>query len=106
MIWGAEDRVLSDLPGAILAAERIRRVRQVVIPKCGHAPQIERAGLVNRLISQFLRDKLKSIPPDVSPYRYLGRGAEPVFAGSSPEAPAHFAHRRPSAFRRNRVELP
>ncbi len=62
VIWGAEDRVLTDLPGAIQAGERIRRVRQVVIPKCGHAPQIERAGLVNRLISQFLRDKLEVDP--------------------------------------------
>ena len=78
VIWGAEDRVLSDLPGAIRAGERIRRVRQVVIPRCGHAPQIERAGLVNRLISQFLRDKLKSIPLDLAPERFLSRIAEPV----------------------------
>jgi abhydrolase domain-containing protein 6 len=89
VIWGAEDRVLSDLPGAIQSAERIRHVRQVVIPKCGHAPQIERAGLVNRLISQFLRDKLKSIPPDLLPHRYLNRGVESVHAGAPIEAPAH-----------------
>ena len=48
-----------------------------MIPRCGHAPQIERAGLVNRLISQFLRDKLKSIPPGSRPERFLSRRAEP-----------------------------
>ncbi len=89
VIWGAEDRVLTDLPGAILAGERIRRARQVVIPRCGHAPQIERAGLVNRLISQFLRDQLKSIPLDLAPQRFLSRIAEPSGAGRSIEAPAH-----------------
>ena len=63
VIWGAQDRVLTDLPGAIRAGSKSAAARQVVIPKCGHAPQIERARLVNRLVSQFLRDKLKSIPP-------------------------------------------
>jgi pimeloyl-ACP methyl ester carboxylesterase len=72
-IWGARDRVLSDVPAAIRAAERIPRVRQVVIPNCGHAPQIERAALVNRLISRFLRDKLSAIPPGLSPSRFLNR---------------------------------
>jgi abhydrolase domain-containing protein 6 len=90
VIWGAQDRVLSDLPGAIQSAEQIRRVRQVVIPRCGHAPQIERAGLVNRLISQFLRDKLSSIPPALVPRPYLNRGVNsPVYSGDSIDARAH-----------------
>jgi abhydrolase domain-containing protein 6 len=89
VIWGAQDRVLTDLPGAIRSGERIRRVRQVVIPRCGHAPQIERAGLVNRLISQFLRDQLKSIPLDLAPQRYFDRAPLPVYAGPSIETPAH-----------------
>src|SRR5262249_16771430 len=63
VIWGAQDRILSDVPGSIRAAGRIPQVRQVVIPKCGHAPQIEKARLVNRLISLYLRDKLKSVHP-------------------------------------------
>ena len=63
MIWGADDRVLSDVAGSIRAAERLRRVRQVVIPRCGHAPQIEKSRLVNRLISRYLRDKLEDDPP-------------------------------------------
>jgi abhydrolase domain-containing protein 6 len=72
VIWGANDRVLSDVPGSIRAAERILRVRQVVIPNCGHAPQIEKATLVNQLVSRYLRDQLKTIPAHLDPYRFLG----------------------------------
>jgi pimeloyl-ACP methyl ester carboxylesterase len=71
VIWGAGDRVLSDLAGSIRAAARLRRARQVVIPKCGHAPQIEKARLVNHLISRFLRDTLRTIPPALDPQRLL-----------------------------------
>jgi len=78
VIWGANDRVLSDVPGAIRAAERILRVRQVVIPKCGHAPQIEKPRLVNHLISRYLRDKLKTIPPALEPARFLRQRLEPL----------------------------
>jgi abhydrolase domain-containing protein 6 len=78
VIWGANDRVLSDVAGAIRAGERILRVRQIVIPKCGHAPQIEKPRLVNQLVSRYLRDKLKTIPPDLEPARYLSQSAEPI----------------------------
>jgi len=71
VIWGADDRVLSDVPGAIRVAERIPNVRQVVIPRCGHAPQIERARLVNDLIRRFLQGRLKTIPRSLAPDRYL-----------------------------------
>ncbi|MFI5458811.1 MAG: alpha/beta fold hydrolase [Isosphaerales bacterium] len=71
VIWGANDRVLSDVRGSIRAAESISRVRQVVIPHCGHAPQIEKAPLVNQLVSRYLRDQLKTIPVDLDPYRFL-----------------------------------
>jgi pimeloyl-ACP methyl ester carboxylesterase len=78
VIWGAKDRVLRDVQGSIRSAERMPRVRQVVIPNCGHAPQIEKAGLVNQLVSRYLRDKLKAIPAHLDPHRYLreqaGRG--------------------------------
>jgi abhydrolase domain-containing protein 6 len=71
IIWGGDDRILSDVPGSIRAATRVSDVRQVVIPKCGHAPQIEKARLVNRLISLYLRDKLKSVHPALDPRRVL-----------------------------------
>ncbi len=63
VIWGAEDRVIADIPGSIRAADRMLKARQVVIPKCGHAPQIEKARLVNRLVLRFLRDGLGNDPP-------------------------------------------
>jgi pimeloyl-ACP methyl ester carboxylesterase len=73
VIWGTDDRILSDVPGAIRAAARMPRVRQVAIPRCGHAPQIEKARLVNHLISRYLRDKLRAIHPALDPRRVLAR---------------------------------
>jgi hypothetical protein len=54
-------------------ANRIPRVRQVVIPRCGHAPQIEKARLVNQLISRYLRDKFNTVHPAPDPRRLLAR---------------------------------
>ena len=77
VIWGANDRVLSDVAGSIRAAERIPRVSQVVIPNCGHAPQIEKVRLVNQLISRYLLDKLQSIPHALDARRGLVLFREP-----------------------------
>ena len=71
VIWGSEDHVIADVPGSIRAADRMLKARQVVIRKCGHAPQIEKAWLVNQLVLRFLRDKLKMIPPTLDAARYL-----------------------------------
>ncbi len=68
-IWGAEDRVISDVPGSIRAVSRMPRSRQVVLPRCGHAPQIEKSREVNLLVSRFLNDKLKDIPESFTPAR-------------------------------------
>ncbi|MHB1559075.1 MAG: ornithine lipid biosynthesis O-acyltransferase OlsI [Isosphaeraceae bacterium] len=76
-IWGADDRILSDVTGSVQAAARIPRVLQVMIPRCGHAPQIEKAGLVNPLISRFLRGKLRSIHPALDARRFLARDSSP-----------------------------
>jgi abhydrolase domain-containing protein 6 len=73
IIWGASDHVISDVRGSIRAADQILKVRQVVIPKCGHAPQIEKARLVNQLVLRFLRDGLKTIPPALDPSRFLNQ---------------------------------
>jgi abhydrolase domain-containing protein 6 len=78
LIWGAEDRVISDVSGSIKAAERLLKGRQVVIPKCGHAPQIEKSRLVNTLITRFLRDKLKSIPPTLDPDGFFNKEIRPA----------------------------
>jgi pimeloyl-ACP methyl ester carboxylesterase len=79
VIWGANDRIISDVPGSIQAADRLIKARQVVIPKCGHAPQIEKARLVNKLVLSFLRDKLKTIPPALDPTRALNSPKRPPF---------------------------
>ena len=69
--------IISDVPGSIRAAERMIKVRQVVIPRCGHAPQIEKSRLVNSLVLRFLRDKLRTIPPRSTPI-----GSWPTMAGT------------------------
>jgi len=95
VVWGANDRVLSDVPGAIRAAGQIPRVRQVVIPKCGHAPQIEKARLVNQLVSKYLRDKLKTIPPDLDAQRFLSLASEtPKFGAGFRATPLRFPMNR------------
>jgi len=71
VIWGQDDQIIADIPGSIRAADRMLRCRQVVIPKCGHAPQIERSRLVNQIVSRFLRDQLGAVPPALDPARYL-----------------------------------
>jgi pimeloyl-ACP methyl ester carboxylesterase len=76
IIWGANDRVISDVPGSLRAASQLPRVRQVVIPRCGHAPQIEKSRLVNELVLRFFRDKLKTIPPALDPRRFLAKQEE------------------------------
>jgi pimeloyl-ACP methyl ester carboxylesterase len=87
VIWGANDRVIADVPGSIKAAEQILKVRQVVIPKCGHAPQIEKARLVNHLISRYLRDKLRAVPPALEAARFLSQNSEPFKAAGFLAAP-------------------
>jgi pimeloyl-ACP methyl ester carboxylesterase len=80
LIWGSHDRVISDVPGSMRAADRMLHSRQVVIPKCGHAPQIEKSRLVNTLITRFLRDRLKAVPPTLDPARFLHNEARPTVA--------------------------
>ena len=47
------------------------KARQVVIPKCGHAPQIEKSRLINTLVLRFLRDGLKNIPQPLDAAKFL-----------------------------------
>ncbi len=75
-IWGLEDKVISDVRGSIRSADTMLRARQVVIPKCGHAPQIEKSRLVNQLVMRFMKDRLKTIPPMLDPARlFEARGS-------------------------------
>lgn len=84
-IWGAEDNVIQDVPGSVRAAARMPRVRQAIIPGCGHAPQIERSRLVNSLVLRFLRSGLGKVPPDLSPERFLAEPEDSALHGGSQE---------------------
>lgn len=70
-IWGAEDKVISDVPSSIRAASRMPLSRQIVLPHCGHAPQIEKSRQVNALVARFFNDDLKTIPKSLDPFRFL-----------------------------------
>ena len=56
LIVGREDRIV-DPQQAIAAAGMLPQGKLVVLEHCGHAPQIEKAGVVNRLVTEFLRGK-------------------------------------------------
>ncbi len=66
LVIGGEDRIINP-DEAISAAAGLAHVRTVVIPSCGHAPQIERSSLVNRLVIDFLSDAdAEASPPSDS----------------------------------------
>jgi pimeloyl-ACP methyl ester carboxylesterase len=52
-ISGEMDRIVDPLEGARAASE-LPQGRFEEIPACGHAPQIEKSGYINRLVVQFL----------------------------------------------------
>jgi pimeloyl-ACP methyl ester carboxylesterase len=60
LVLGEEDRII-DSQEAITAAEGLAHVRTIVLPKCGHAPQVERAKNVNQLVTDFM------LPPERKP---------------------------------------
>ncbi len=54
LVLGEEDQII-DSREAITAAEGLSHVRTVLLPKCGHAPQVERAKTINRLVTEFMK---------------------------------------------------
>ena len=62
LVVGREDRIV-DPRQAIAAARRLPRGQLVVLPRCGHAPQIEIAPAVNRLVVEFLTQPLTPANP-------------------------------------------
>ncbi len=55
LVVGQEDRIV-DPQQAIAAASLLRQGKLVVLQRCGHAPQIEQAGVINRLVIDFLQE--------------------------------------------------
>jgi pimeloyl-ACP methyl ester carboxylesterase len=69
LVVGQQDRIVDPLQ-AIDAARALPNGKLVVLPECGHAPQIEAADQVNRLVREFLK-------------RPLERSSEPVRQGEA-----------------------
>jgi pimeloyl-ACP methyl ester carboxylesterase len=55
LVVGQEDRIV-DPRQAIAAAQLLPRGRLEVLPRCGHAPQVEMTDVVNRLVVDFLTE--------------------------------------------------
>jgi pimeloyl-ACP methyl ester carboxylesterase len=62
LVSGREDRIV-DPKAAATAAKLLRRGHYLCIPRCGHAPQMERPWLINRLVLHYLT----SLPPSTRP---------------------------------------
>ncbi len=56
LVVGQRDRIVNP-EDSIAAAQRLRKGKLVVLPECGHAPQIEEAETINRLVIRFLLDR-------------------------------------------------
>jgi pimeloyl-ACP methyl ester carboxylesterase len=53
LVSGREDRIV-DPKHAAAAARSLPRGQFLLLPQCGHAPQMEKARLINRLVVRFL----------------------------------------------------
>jgi pimeloyl-ACP methyl ester carboxylesterase len=53
LVVGEEDRIV-DPRQSIEAGKALKNGRIVILPNCGHAPQIECAATINRLVEKFL----------------------------------------------------
>jgi pimeloyl-ACP methyl ester carboxylesterase len=65
LVSGREDRIV-DLKAAAAAAKLLPRGHYLSIPQCGHAPQMERPWLTNRLVLHFLTSKQPTTRPPLS----------------------------------------
>jgi pimeloyl-ACP methyl ester carboxylesterase len=53
LVVGGEDHIV-DSNQAIEASRKLPNGKLVLLPRCGHAPQIETSATINRLVTQFL----------------------------------------------------
>jgi pimeloyl-ACP methyl ester carboxylesterase len=56
LVVGRQDRIV-DPEDLIAAGSRLQNGQLVILPDCGHAPQIEEAETVNRLVIDFLLER-------------------------------------------------
>ncbi len=65
LVSGAEDRIV-DPSTAAAAALRLSQGHYLSIPRCGHAPQMEKPAQINPLVVHFLSSPRPSIRPRLS----------------------------------------
>lgn len=53
LVSGGEDRIVDPETARVAAAE-LPNGKFLLLPDCGHAPQLEKPGLINRLVVEFL----------------------------------------------------
>jgi pimeloyl-ACP methyl ester carboxylesterase len=63
LISGQEDRVVNH-EEARAAASVLPQGQFVMIPRCGHAPQIEKPRLINRLVVRYLTGRMRALRRD------------------------------------------
>ncbi len=64
MISGQDDRIV-DPEQAAAAAKLLPQGQFMSIPQCGHAPQMEKPWLINRLVVEFLTGPCPTVKPRV-----------------------------------------
>jgi len=62
LVVGREDRIV-DPKQAVAAGRGLPRGKLVVLPSCGHAPQIEAPTAINRLVVDFLNEPAGAAKP-------------------------------------------
>jgi pimeloyl-ACP methyl ester carboxylesterase len=67
IVSGRDDKIV-DPRMAAAAAKKLPHGHYRCIPQCGHAPQMERPGLINRLVLHFLTSATPSIRPPMSQF--------------------------------------
>lgn len=65
LVSGRDDKIV-DARTAEAAVERLPNGHHVSIPQCGHAPQMERSWLTNRLVLRFLTSAQPASTPTLS----------------------------------------
>jgi pimeloyl-ACP methyl ester carboxylesterase len=65
LVSGREDRIVDPEHGAA-AAQLLRKGQFLTIPQCGHAPQVEKPWLINRLVVHFLTSPRPTAAPRLS----------------------------------------
>jgi pimeloyl-ACP methyl ester carboxylesterase len=66
IVSGREDKIVCAREAA-LAAKMLPQGHHLCLPRCGHAPQMEKPGLVNRLVVHFLSSPRPSTRPPLAP---------------------------------------